>query len=107
MSEPTDAAIKWDDCDRCGESLNKYGTPHFAEFTAKEYAEFLDVGFCSWDHLAEWTAKGRPQFDTWGSDIPVSRWSVAGGWLMDAAVYAGILAWTGLAVFGLLTLIWR
>lgn len=85
-------------CELCEKSVLTYGTAHFATLEASEHREYLDVGFCSWDHLAEWVAKGRPKFDeAIETEGPFYGWDD----VVEIAFFAVV---AGLSGFGLLTL---
>lgn len=56
-------------CDLCGIPWQSLGTDVSVSLNRWESDEFLDVGFCSWEHAAEWFARGEPEMNTW-DDYP-------------------------------------
>ncbi|WP_290513200.1 hypothetical protein, partial [Aeromicrobium sp.] len=79
------------------------GSQHFAEIYDPD-GNWVEEGFCSWGHLAEWTAKGEPEF----RDVTVEASETSlGERALDGLVLMGIGAWTLLAGWGLLNLIHR
>lgn len=48
-------------CDLCGEDFGQHKTPFSIEVEDPAHL-FHSRNFCSWDHLAAWTAKGEPDF---------------------------------------------
>jgi hypothetical protein len=104
-SAESEDEIGWNDCDLCEESLDQYGTARFAELSTSEPLTFLDTGFCSWDHLSEWTARGEPTFDRWPAPELPSLPSRVGDWLADIGAFIVIAMWSILGAFGLYTLV--
>jgi hypothetical protein len=103
-SADTKDEIGWNDCDFCGEPLDKYGTARFAELATSEPMTFVETGFCSWQHLSEWIARGEPTFDRYSESEPPTRRERAGDWLTDTGALLLIVVWSAFGTFGLYTL---
>lgn len=65
---------------------------------------FLDTGFCSWDHLSAWIARGEPPVEQWPTAEPLSRRERVGDWLTDTGALILIMIWSAFGSFGLYTL---
>lgn len=81
-----------DKCLVCGLSVLTCGSQHFAEIYDPN-GNWIEKGFCSWGHLAEWTAKGEPGF----RDVVEASETNLGERALDSLVLIGIGAWTLLA----------
>jgi hypothetical protein len=88
-------------CPICGLSVLTFGSQHFAEIYDPNDGA-VEESFCSWNHLAEWTAKGSPEFPV----VTIDRWETS-IWerTLDGLVLLGITAWTVLGCYGLITVV--
>ena len=104
LGRDDDAEDRWDMCDLCGDSLEKYESPRYLELEKSSCLERVDAGFCSWEHLAAWIDRGEPSYEIWPAYVSPSGWSRIKDRVVDAGALILIIFWSGLATYGLHTL---